>query len=247
MMTTTAQDHAVTAAGSHPTTLFRTIEERFSSTNLGGRRWYLVAISALVGGGRPEIAANLYQYLIQQSQYSTSESRQALVRRLREALVKCVSIVGVCRPLEAIFCIDEVERPEDKDYSFSREHWQSGDENHERGTAWLQKLYQGNIDPIFRKFDAHKDFAWITSEISYGLYLSDHTILDGIDTEMVVLAGIMIQNLRHETHWHLRGTRRLGVSMEDVEVVHQCIELVARFTGSPLNRVPHVADVEHEV
>ena len=42
------------------------------------------------------------------------------MRRLREALVKSVSIVGVCKPLEAVFCISEVEREEDKDYSFSR-------------------------------------------------------------------------------------------------------------------------------
>lgn len=28
--------------------------------------------------------------------------------------------MGVARPLEAIFAISKVERPEDKDYSFSR-------------------------------------------------------------------------------------------------------------------------------
>jgi hypothetical protein len=35
-------------------------------------------------------------------------------------LVKLVSIVGVVRPLEAIFSIADIERDEDKDYSFSR-------------------------------------------------------------------------------------------------------------------------------
>ena len=77
-------------------------------------------IAALTGGGEPEFAGALYTYLIEGPQYATPESRQALVRRLREALVKSVSIVGVCRPLEAIFNIDAVQRPEDKDYSFSR-------------------------------------------------------------------------------------------------------------------------------
>lgn len=42
------------------------------------------------------------------------------MRRLREALVKCVAIVGVCKPLEAVFQIAEVEREEDRDLSFSR-------------------------------------------------------------------------------------------------------------------------------
>ena len=79
-----------------------------------------IQISALTGGGQPEFAGNLYTYLVQKPQYSTNESRKALVRRLREALVKCVSIIGVCKPLEAVFSIDAVEKPEDKDYSFSR-------------------------------------------------------------------------------------------------------------------------------
>jgi hypothetical protein len=33
----------------------------------------------------------------------------------------------------------------------------------------------------------------------------------------------MIQNLRSETAWHLRGSRRVGMSMEDVELVQQCV------------------------
>jgi len=64
---------------------------------------------------------------------------------------------------------------------------------------------------------------WLSIEITYGLYLSDHSILDGIETELVVLSGIMIQNLQRETGWHLRGTRRIGVSYEDVELIQQCV------------------------
>lgn len=42
------------------------------------------------------------------------------MRRLREALVKLVSVVGVPKPLEAVFSMGEVEREEDRDMSFSR-------------------------------------------------------------------------------------------------------------------------------
>jgi hypothetical protein len=52
--------------------------------------------------------------------------------------------------------------------------------------------------------------AWLSVEITYGLYLSDHSILDAVDTELVVLGGIMMQDLPRETGWHLRGTRRIG-------------------------------------
>lgn len=195
-------------------------------------------LSALVGV-EPEHAKHLYTYLINKPQFSTPESRQALVRRLREALVKNVSVQGVCKPLESLFSIAKIERPEDKDYSFSRygyttggymvsnifyrENWQSGPETIERGNRWLNTLYQANLSTPTTLFAAHKDFEYISRQISYGFYLSDHTILAPVETELVTLTGIMIQNLPLETAWHLRGTRRIGVSMEDVENVQQCV------------------------
>lgn len=77
----------------------------------------------------------------------------------------------------------------------------------------------------------------------------------------------MIQNAKTETGWHLRGTRRIGVSYDDVETIQQCvshidlsskpvnlmineseqIEKAAEFCGLTLNRVPRVKDIEHEV
>ena len=77
-------------------------------------------------------------------------------------------------------------------------------------------------------FAAHKDFDFISREITYGFYLSDHSILGPVETELVVLSGIMIQNLPLETAWHLRGTRRVGVSTEDVETIQQCVSLPSK-------------------
>ena len=70
----------------------------------------------------PDLVATLYTYLINKPEFETSESRTALVRRLREALVKNVSLQGVCKPIEAIVGITKVEKPEDQDFSFSRFH-----------------------------------------------------------------------------------------------------------------------------
>lgn len=108
------------ASAEETTALFRTIKQQFPSTTLGRDKWYILLIAAISAGGHPGKAADLYKYLVTEPEYATSESRQALVRRLREALVKLVPIVGVVKPLEAVFCIAEVERPEDRDYSFSR-------------------------------------------------------------------------------------------------------------------------------
>jgi len=84
-------------------------------------------------------------------------------------------------------------------------------------------LYGVNLDPINETFKAHQDFGFITREITYGFYLSDHGILDGVDTELVVLSGIMVQDLPKMTGWHLRACRRIGISAEDCERVQRCV------------------------
>ena len=104
-----------------------------------------------------------------------------------------------------------------------RENWQCDAENHRRGTDWLKTLYSENLGPIDDVFAAHRDFGWISREITYGLYLSDHRILDGVESELVVLPAIMVQDLPRETAWHLRASRRVGLSMADVEAVQQCV------------------------
>lgn len=70
---------------------------------------------------------------------------------------------------------------------------------------------------------------WTSKQITYGLYLSDHSILNDIETEITVLSGIMIQNLPRETAWHLRGTRRIGVSSEDTETLQQCAGITIQY------------------
>lgn len=227
--------------------LFTELENRFKTTNLGSDKWYILAISTIVASPDPERADQLYLHLTKQAEYATSASRQALVRRLREALVKCVPIVGVCKPIEAILAISEVERDEDKDYSSTREGWQCDQANHERGTEWLQKLYSRNATGTLDLFSAHKDFSWLSKNITYGLYLSDRQVLGDLETQLVVLPSIMSQNLPKETHWHIRGTRRIGVSKEETQVIWDCVQLVAAFFEVKLHKVPTVEEVEYDV
>ncbi|KAF2798776.1 hypothetical protein K505DRAFT_346378 [Melanomma pulvis-pyrius CBS 109.77] len=203
--------------------LFKAVEEKFPSNSLGNDKWYIVTFAAMVGGGQPGFAPTLYKELIKRPEYSTPEQRKALMRRIRETMMKLVSVVGVCKPLEAIFDIDAVTGAEDKDYSFSRDGWQCDEANRLRGFAWQDRIYKHNQGKIDDVLSSQRDFDWLSKNITYGLYLSDHTILNDIETELSVLCGIMIQNLPRETSWHLRGTRRIGVSKDDVETIQQCV------------------------
>ena len=83
-------------------------------------------------------------------------------------------------------------------------------------------------------------------EINYGLFLSDHQILDLAESELVILPAIMCQNLKGPTLWHLRACVRAGISAEDVELVQQTIEMLAEWAGKRLE-VGRVKDVREEM
>ena len=229
------------------TALFNRIEEEFRATELGDDKWYILALACVATGPDPELAGHLYRHLCAQPAYTTSEARKALVRRLREVLVKSISVIGVCKPIEAVVAIAREERPEDRDFSSTREGWQAGPENRARADAWFRKVYTRNADDAVGLFDAHKDFAWLSMEITYGFYLSDRQVLGDVETQLVVLSAIMSQNMPLETHWHIRGTRRIGVSRHDTEVLYRCIGLAADHFGVSLHKVPTVEQVEPDV
>ncbi|KAM3544128.1 hypothetical protein ARSEF1564_002995 [Beauveria bassiana] len=227
--------------------LFAEIETRFKATQLGHDRWYILALSCIATGPEPEFAAQLYQYLIAKPELQSSESRQRLVRRLREALFKSICLIGVCKPIESILAIAAIERPEDRDLSSSREEWQADAVNERRAREWFLKVYTRNAKDTIGLFDAHRDFSWTSIHITYGLYLSDRQILDDVETQLVVLPCIMSQNLKSETHWHIRGTRRIGVSKEDTQVIWDSVQSFAAFFGIKLNKVPTVDEIEPDV
>jgi hypothetical protein len=227
--------------------LFQSIEKMFASTSLGPDRWYLLALAALVGGTEHLLADQLYLYITSKPDCQQSTERQALVRRLRETLVKLISIIGVCKPLESILAIAKVEQEEDRDYTSTRFTWAADSANNERGMSWFRKIYSRDSDKMLELFDAHKDFAWISTEISYGLYLSDRQVLDDWDTELVVLVGIAIQNLPLPMRWHLRGARRIGMELGDVKTIMECVRVVGRFMGTKLDRLPEPEEVEGEI
>jgi hypothetical protein len=83
--------------------LLTTLESHFPSSTLGSKKWFILALACLVAGGHPDLAADLYLYLIARPEYGTPESRQALVRKLREVLVKLAAIVGVPKCIDAVF------------------------------------------------------------------------------------------------------------------------------------------------
>ncbi|KAF2466124.1 uncharacterized protein BDR25DRAFT_238004, partial [Lindgomyces ingoldianus] len=81
----------------------------------------------------------------------------------------------------------------------------------------------------------------ISCETTYGLYLSDHNIVDWI------MAQDLLWKAEGHLLTHLRAVRRIGSSMEDYDLLIRWVELVADSAGVKLGLMPRVKGHEHEV
>ncbi|KAI9876981.1 MAG: hypothetical protein M1830_005137 [Pleopsidium flavum] len=155
------------------------------------------------------------------------------------------TLVGIPLVITALAALASVEQEEDTDRTHTLPTAQLNEATEHRGTAFMQQLYKENLEPIFSTWGSHKpDFEWLEKMIIYGLFLSDHTVLSPIETELVVLSAIMCQGLKSPTIWHLRGLRRLDVSAEDVQDVQSAVKLTASWLGKDTRNWPRLEDVK---
>ncbi|KAJ5481344.1 hypothetical protein N7475_000156 [Penicillium sp. IBT 31633x] len=227
--------------------LFDAVENKFKASGIESEKWYLTVLSAITTMPASHLCSQLYLYLINQHAYSTTDVRWKLIRRMREALLKDVGLLGLPRPSEALFDITKVMSDEDADCSFTRKGWQCDFENHARGMEWLKSIYAHNIYGLLELYSKHPDFSFWLADITYGLLLSDRQILDDVDTELVVLPAVMGQDMPRMTYWHIRGMRRLGISKKDVQMVMDCVQLVVQACGVTLTQAPTVDAVDADL
>ncbi len=88
---------------------------------------------------------------------------------------------------------------------------------------------------------------WISTDISYGLFLSNHQVLNIAESELVILPAILCQDLQGPTNWHLKGCLRVGFTPEEVDAVQKVIERIMIHGGGKLSQIGSVWDILDEL
>nr|ODN85905.1 hypothetical protein L203_04404 [Cryptococcus depauperatus CBS 7841] len=127
-----------------------------------------------------------------------------------------------------------------------RAGWTPDKGNHARAVRHLNAIYRGAQDTNHAACGAHADVEWISTDISYGLFLSDHSVLDITESQLVILPAIMCQDLKGPTDWHLRGCLRLGLTREEVDAVQRVVERIVTHGGGKLSQIGSVWDIQDE-
>jgi hypothetical protein len=196
-------------------------------------------VSSLVACGKLDEYKAAVLHLANTS-FTLDEDRSRFFAKLKDILMKQSQLIGIPLVITAVSHIAKVQKElgmavpsvEEQQKSSHYANMQATANLDVRGEAHMRLLYRSNLDPIMATWGAHEvDFTWLEKRIIYGMFLSDHNILNIIETEVLLVASIMCQGLNAATMWHIRGLRRLDVSVEDAEKVCDIIKMVAKFSG----------------
>lgn len=220
--------------------------------------WYVVLTSAfasahLAAEAIPiiyEEALNLYA---PHNQPKYDKEAIKIQRRIKESLLKGAIIYGIPSALDAIVAWIPILR---KEYASEPGRNDSGTfhrkdrdtktmaEYEDAAMNHLRPIYQHNLDSIFERFgqDAN-DIVRQTIHFGYGWNLSFTDILNFPSTELCLVSALILQNLRMEVLWHMRGALRSGLSPEVVRNVHQICLKIAKDAEIRTNKVPTLDEV----
>ena len=75
------------------------------------------------------------------------------------------------------------------------------------------------------------------------MFYSDDSVLDLVESELITYIAIACLGLPPNVQNHLGGLLRMGLSVEQVEQVTECGEMVARWAGHDMRGWPDVRAV----
>lgn len=126
--------------------------------------------------------------------------------------------------------------------AFRRSHIHLDAATREKGSQFLTMLYgPERAANLFTTWG--DDFEWLTKDVVYGMFYADESVLDALETELITYMAIACQGLPTTVQNHLGGLLRMGLSVEEVEGVTKCGELVARWAGCSMKSWPDVRAV----
>jgi hypothetical protein len=209
---------------STPTSSIADLHQEVSSLlppSLGSDAATLLIASVISSSTSPHLLADLYTHLTSTT-HTAPDSQTRLSLRLRDLLLKQVTLIGAPQVLSALIPLAKVDcKPEHADAASAATastlspQWASSslDTNsiHARGVKVIDTIYGSELLPkIFASFGRHSaDVQFMELFTVYGLYLSEFSVLSALETEFVVWATITCTGWTGPALWHMRGLGRL--------------------------------------
>ncbi|KAK8035015.1 AhpD-like protein [Apiospora rasikravindrae] len=193
--------------------------------NLPNHCWYLVAATTLAVLNQPHGIRDVYKYEVEQC--GNVESL-AVLRRMREALIKASAVGGVPKTINALLSLKEVTPAELLEEPGTPSLTERQRDIYEtppaeilgRGQTFFDKIYGRISRRIMGQLDKSgtQDLG-LTARLVYGYLLSNTRVLSTTETSFVLIAGLIPQDVNPQLKGHLRGALNNGATVEEVRAI----------------------------
>ncbi|KAI1607836.1 hypothetical protein EDD36DRAFT_500442 [Exophiala viscosa] len=209
--------------------------------------WYLVSAAALAGAGAGSETLPVYRAAIADL---PSDAAKLVQRRLKEAILKSTTFVGVPRALGATRDFYASLKDEEiDDYGPRYETYNDPEEQQRRATRgkkffdvlWTPESAEG-IRVAMKKH--HPDLYLLNQKLIYEFWAADDRILSNVETELLAIGALITMNCPDQLIWHMKGAIRHGANEQQARLAYELGMAVAKATDCKLSKMPTLDEID---
>ncbi|KAF7729751.1 hypothetical protein EC973_003829 [Apophysomyces ossiformis] len=187
----------------------------------------------------PQDIPHVYR-LVEESIDTSSESEEQklldkvqVTMRLREGLLKTFIASGFPKTINALQHLssatpDEVRAHLTNTPIRSEQSWEEVQDQRERGRALFGKIYERHTHRILNNMHTfYPDLAQAALHQLYGPILSETSVINARETSLVVVAGLMAQDLPDQLRGHVYGAIHNGSTKDELNRVEKLVGLLS--------------------
>ncbi|KAG0179800.1 hypothetical protein DFQ29_001647 [Apophysomyces sp. BC1021] len=160
--------------------------------------------------------------------------KEQIVMRLREGLLKTFIASGFPKTINALQHLssvtpDEIRTRLPNTPIRKEQTWEDVQDQRNRGRTLFGKIYERHTHRILANMHtSHPDLAQAALHQLYGPILSETSVISARETSLVVVAGLMAQDLPGQLRGHVYGALHNGSTKDEVKRVEKLVALLSR-------------------
>ncbi|KAI7850424.1 AhpD-like protein [Circinella umbellata] len=211
------------------------IQSLYTSTQSAPRNqvWYILTAVVMSTLNHAQDIPTVYKVATQSIQQQ--EEKVQVMMRLREGIFKTFAIVGYPRVINSLQALaadapSEILTQLPKKPIRSESSWHDITQQRERGNQLFDAIYERHTQRVQEHmYNAYPDLAQTAIHHLYGPILSEPSIISAKETSLIMVAGLMVQNVPAQLKGHRYGALNLGNNQDDLNRVENLVDLLSRY------------------
>ncbi|KAL8791545.1 MAG: hypothetical protein Q9195_005873 [Heterodermia aff. obscurata] len=207
--------------------------------------WYFIASVTLSVLNRPDEIPAVFKYALEKGGRNapakpSHDEQLKIARQIREALVKTAPIGGLPKAINSLLSLKSVTPPTLQDEPLAYSPTARPVELYDipsstilhRGQNFFDKIYGKVSKRVMGQMDrSGTEDLGITARLMYGYILSNTSVLTAAESSLVLIAGLIPQDVNPQLKGHLKGALNNGAKTSEIQAVREIVIIICEASG----------------